>query len=51
MLLPIMLLLEVHGRYLMAPRLETASFSMERIANPSMKYRCRAPETNPFPDK
>lgn len=46
-----MLRLEVHGRYLVAPRLKTASFSMERIANPSMKYRYRAPETNPFPDK
>lgn len=51
MLVSIMLRLEAHGRYLVAPRLETVSFSMERIANPSMKYRCRNPETNPFPDK
>lgn len=51
MLVSIMLRLKAHGRHLMVPRLETVSFSMERIANPSMKYRYRAPETNPFPDK
>lgn len=51
MLVSIMLRLEVHGRHLMASRLETVSFSMERIANPSMKYRCRGTETDPFPDK
>ena len=44
-----------HGRKLMTAPLRKASFSMdsthgsiERIANPSMKYPLRAPENKPF---